>query len=405
MFRRMNKKEIEIKKINGLRMVQFYEISGVVIKSGVPDGMPAPAGCSALAVYYGDNKRINMNETEAYYELLVNRIYELYNALSDAKKSEILMNEYTRSLLDSGVKTKDNAFFAQYYGMTPVDVPELAYESSLSKRFASVAEYLAESISKATGSEICINKRQCGWRGAITLSGLAGEEKIAMHCRVIKENDGLYVIFVTNFLKTFRTLTINAETDADYINLVYESDDGEISGNSRFIFEEEKVLETHSISFKNDQIFYENIENPIEKGNPEGLQENQKRLLPDGKNISCIYTLPWNTVYVRYSEEKSEGEIEIRDYSVTLLSPDAMVSETRGRREVKNNRTGIRIKTDSFFMRKILLSKERIQTYFVPKTANSNGKYREKLEGRVFIEEKEDNTPIKKNAEKNEETV
>lgn len=410
MFRPMNKKEIEIKKIDRLRMVQLYEISGVVIKSGTPDGMPAPEGCTALAAYYGDNQRINMNETEPCFELLVNRIYEIYGGLSDAEKQEILMNEYTRSMLETGNRPKDKAFFSRYYKMTPVETPELAFDSSLSKRFAPVVRYLAESVSAAMGHEICINKFQCGWRGAFTVSGLAGEEKIAMHCRVLKENDGLYVILITNFLKPFRTLTLNVETEPDYINLVYKSEDDEISGNSRFVFEEENVQETHSISFQNDQIFFENLANPLTKavkGKPEDVPENLWSLLPDSKHVQCTYKLPWNTVYVRYSEEKTDGEIDIRDYSVVLISPDAFVSETRGCRKIKNNRTGLQIKTNSFFMRKLLLSMGRVQTLFVPQTANANGKYREKLEGRCFIEElsPEVSSSAAEKAEENEETV
>lgn len=392
MFRPMNKKEIEIKKIDGLRMVQFYEISGIAIKSAIPEGKPVSDGCAALAAYYGDNRRINMNETEPCFDLLVNRIYEIYGKLSEKQKAEILMNDYTRSLLETGHSPKENAFFGSYYGMNPVEQPELSFESSFSKRFAPIAQFLAESISKAMDSEPVLNKLQCGWRGMFTLSGLSGEENIAIHCRVLKENDRLYSMSMTNFLKKLRTLWVNLEIDSDYINLVYLSDDEEISGNSRYIFEEDMVRETHSISFRNDEIFFENLEKPFDEVKPDSIPENLRMLLPDNGKISRIYRLPWNTLYVRYSEQKDSDELSIKDYMVTLISPEAGISETRGRREIHNSRTEIRIKTDSFFMRKLLLGMGRVQTQFVPITANANGKYREQLEGRCFIEKSGNNT-------------
>ena len=383
----MEKREIEIRRITDLRMIQFYEITGIAIKSSIPEGMPAAGGCAALAVYYGDNKRINMNATEPFFDLLVNRVFELYNSMSEEEKSAVLMNEYTSAVLAGGACPAEDHAFGRYFGLDPVETPEIPFESTRAKRFAPLIEFLALNIYRALGFELVVSRIKYGWRGAFTLYGAVNGEQVMLSCRVHKVNDGFYVVSAADFLKKNTSLTLNVETEPDYINLVYESAGAKVFGNSRFIFEDAKVAETHSIRFRDDEIFFENTENEPDKSGkiPEELKEKLEELLPGHENIAYTYRLPWGPVYVRYESGKEDGEISSKDYATALVFPGAEFAEIRGCREIQNARTGIKIKVDSFFMRRLLLSGKRMQLHFVPRTANANGRYREELEGKYFI--------------------
>lgn len=379
-FRKMDEIEIEIEQIEDIRMLHIYELTG----ANVTDNK---YGCTAIAVYYGDNKQLNYSEMDPYFDLLVNRVMKLYSKLSD--KSKIMMDDSTRNILEGGFSIAHEHCFDKYIDCTPLEFQKLSIDATLSKRFAPLVEYLLVGLYKIFDFDLMITKRTCGWRGASLISGSVNDKPVTMYFNMERNDLSNYAISVMDFLKKGGELNLRISIDYNKLEIRYNSDMFMLYGETSFTFDTYKIRENHVAYFNDKQVFYDVNDYPNEylQDNLELLSNNErfKSLINGVENIKAIYQLPFNMTYVIKEEITSKSNITTTSYSGTYLWQDALLADSRGWIQVQNIGTNIMLRTDSFFTVSTRLHEGKTQIYFVPDYGNATGKYKEKLEGNYFL--------------------
>lgn len=372
MFERMDKTDIQIANIKDLKMVHIYELTG-------SDSANLSRGCSAVAVYYGEHGKINLSEMDPHYEKLMCRVTAMYAATED--KAAVLMNDSTRSMLENGMVIRYEKDIKEYYGMEPLDYPELLPVSVLGHRYLSFAEYLTVGFYRILGTELNVTKEQYGWRGAGTFTAYDGEKEYFFYVKTEEISRNRVKIHIPNFLEGKEGLEITLGLYSDRAEAFYRSQEDTFFGDCLFTFEQEKMYEVHHAFHKRKQVLAIKEEHPALPG-----EELDSKLLPAGKKAKSYYKLPGDLIYVLYDENHIEGALEIHDGGCAYLFEAANLMEFISYTEIKNTQTQTRIKMDEVRMIRQILPGHRIQTYFVPGGQHTSWAYQQKLEGKYFLE-------------------
>ncbi len=373
MFRVMDETEIEIRKIDKLRMVHIYRLTGAEAE-GVGDG------CTAMAVYYGNNQQINLNEMDPHFDYFMNRVLEVYEECE--QKETVIMDENSRALLTAGVKTMEESGLEAYYKQQGSASAYVPLDSFLSKRFLPLAEYLLAGIYKTLGSALEITTKEYGWRGMGRLTGVVGEEKKEFRVWTTRINSWEYSLKISGFLGVQRALHVNIKTNELGVDLAYESPENDFYGSGFYSFEEDGMTETHEMMYQGRQVFYDSKKTPADA---EELTEDEAILFPEAKGERKVYHLPWSSCFCVSVNREQKGFLLTEEYRCAYYYGDAGYVEINGWTKFHSGETKVTVCTKQFYLQRLRLRDNSQQTYFGEPTGSSIGIYREKLAGKYFI--------------------
>lgn len=370
MFESMDDMTVEIKKIDNLKLVHIYELTGF-------DPSQSDRGCNAMAVFYGDDGRINMNEKEKHYSDLVQKVSEVYKNTNN--KDSILMDDKTKEILENGIVPYHEECISKYYSMENQEIPVSIPASSLGRRFLSLVEYILVGIYKTMDMEIDIINRHYGWNGACTISGrINGDKEFFSYIKVCMNADKRYTAYATNFFTADGELIIDIITEYDHMELFYHSNDDQLSGHSMIRFADNGCKELHEFVYNGKQIYWG------EGSVMEACESFNEELLIPGKTVKCAYKTPWKITYVLY-DDIPENEVT-HAYKYAYIYDEANYADIWCKTESINYDSNVRIVVDSIRANRQKFKDGRIQTNFKNGGINSTGEYRNYLQDKYFIE-------------------
>ena len=156
----------------------------------------------------------------------------------------------------------------------------------------------------------------------------------------------------------------------------------EISGHWGLFFGMKEMESRISVKIKGREVSYE-----VKKyaPSPEGLKDEERKLLQKGVEPSVVYRLPWGMVYALGEKEELLGNVQKKTYLRTILSPDAEYSETVSWTMIRNQETGVILKKNNLRMLRMLLKDGRVQTFFGNSGGGMSGRYRTSLADKYYI--------------------
>lgn len=382
MYRVMSETEVAISRVQNLRMLNFYELTGVN-KEGKQSDLHTTetGGAMALAVYFGEKDQLNLSELDPYYSELVARVFTLYNECD--QKSAILMDENTRRIMESGTAPVGTDPWAAFYEKTPEEGPVIPESASLSRQLIPVTEYLLTGLYRVTGRELKVTRREYGWRGAGMLLGSVDDDPQEWYLRAVKMGPDRYTVSVGRFLLPQANLTIRMTVAEDCISLTYRAEGLDFHGEAVFSREDGTLRDREAVYYNGKLIFYQDDKLPITEV---PAAEELLKLMPENSKDITGFLLPWGTGWYRRQERKCSGALEISRETDIFWYPKAALCELRDRTRVTNTENDVRITVRAGHVIREMTAKHRIQTHFVKRDGNVGGKYRELLEDHYFMD-------------------
>ncbi len=370
MFETMDDMTIEINKIDNLKLVHIYELTGF-------DPRQLELGCTAVAAFYGDNGRINLNEKDPHYTAFVQKVAEVYKDTSN--KDAILMDANTKEILENGIIPYHEDCISKYYDMEGQEIPVSLPVSSLGRRFMPLVEYVLVGIYKTMEMELDIIDHHYGWNGASTMKGIInGTKEFFTYVKVVSRIDKRYTAYATNFFTSDGELIIDIITEHDRIELFYHSNDDQLNGHSLISFTDKGCKELHEIFYNGKQVYWGD-------GNVMEVCDsiNEELVIP-GNKIKYAYKTPWKITYVLYDDIPDNAVSHA--YKCAYIYDEAAYADIWCKTESFNTETNTKIVVDSIRAIKQKFKDGRIQTHFKNGGINSSGEYRRFLQDKYFIE-------------------
>ncbi len=377
MFRVMSDMEITIAQISDLKMVHIYELTGL-------DVTKAGEGCSAIAVYYRESEKLNLNEYDPCFQDLFDKLLELYAATPN--KEAISMDPVTREILEAGVGIMHDMGFAGFQKENGTLLPFFPYDSLLSKRFLPLAEYFLCAAYKVLDIDLMIIGREHGYRGAsLLVASNKGEEK-EYYVKIQKKDEKRTTIKITNFAKPGGLLTIEICMEWDSMSADYYSDDGEFEGKSIYLFGRDKMTEKHDMTFRDKKVFLEQAEKEMQK---EQTNDYDKELFLIDVPVIGKYSLPWGIDYYSLWEQLGDSldaDVETcRLYGIYEYK-EADFADIQSSIHIENETTNVKLSVNSVRVYRCRMQDGRMQSYFVPMENHSMGRYKKELAGKYFLQ-------------------
>lgn len=373
MFREMSETELVIQSIENVRMISIYELTGI--------GDEPDKGCAAISIFYGNDKHINLCELDDGFDILADKVFEIYGDIED--KSKVVTDDRTRGILESGWQNRDEAFLERYYEMTPSDLPKVAFESAVSGRILPIAEYLMDAVYRILGIKYERTLTKTGWRGAGVIYGMINDSRVVSGVRITQTTEVEYHVLVNNFIQAGNVLEIIVNFGNAGIILEYYCKFRNIHGTGIYSLEKGGYTEFHE-AFRDGRKIFRASEDR-KNTEPVLLSEAEKKLIPWSIDDNEAVMLPWGMVYVLRQERSEVNSCVVDEYRCCFLFREAMYSENRCWTRIKNNDTKFTLKTSSVIMHMLELKDGICQVYFAPHAGNHKVRYRQQLEGNIFI--------------------
>lgn len=374
MFRKMDEIEVEISKIEELKMVHIYEVAGT-------DKQGVGIGCTAIAIYYGDNGKMNINDLDIHFEILANRVVELYSSSPD--KMSIMMDDDTRAILENGIVNHYEDELNIFYQADSVECPKISVKSMLSKRLLPIASYLVVNLYKTLGFEVSVTRMRTGWRGRSELCVSDGINERMMFVQSEILDSKRYTINVSEFLEGHVPLFIDVKFEYNCMVISFKTSDGCFNGRGVYNFGYDKMTENYEVFYNDKPVFFGSNDAGGNEYPGSDLPEKAKKLFLSDKNIRCMYKLPWGLTYVLgdeyYKDDKTETYVYIGMYE------SEGVAELYGWTDIYNRASNIRLRTANMKLNRMMLDDDFIQTYFEEIDGNCTGTYKSKLANNYYI--------------------
>lgn len=374
MFREMSETELVINSIENVKMISIYELTGI--------GDEPDKGCAAISILYGKDKYINLCELDDGFEILADKVFEIYGDIGD--KSEVLVDDRTRAILEGGWQDRNEEFLEKYYQMESSQFPKVAFESATGRRIMPLVKYIVEAVYKILGIKYEITLTKNGWRGAGVIYGIHNGDRVVSGVKVIQNSNREYLVYVNNFIETANVLELTVVMGNDCIIVRYACDYRDIHGTGIYSLEQNGYTESHETYRDGQLIFKDSRDVCAAEAKPD---EEVKKLVPwqyDGKSV---VELPWGMKYIIERDCSKKNSCVIDEYRNCFLYPEAHYSENRCWTRVTNDDKKFSLKTSSVVMHIMTLPKRAKQVYFMPLVGNHKSRYRHQLEGRIFVEE------------------
>lgn len=381
MFRKMSETELIIREIDDVRMIDIYELTGA--KEDPEEG------CAAISIFYGGDKHINLCEMDDGFLYLVGRVFEIYGEERGRSKGmlteDIIMDDKSRQILECGWQSRDESFLEPYYGLEPVDIPEIGFESAEAARFTPLISYMLQGLYLMNGRKLEITGGKNGWRGAGILYGLSNGNRIPFALKITELTEERHSVKINNFMEEGCLLNAVITTQNHSILLEYESEQLDFKGSSLFNLHENGYSERHLAYKEGKKIFADTWgKRGAEKIN---LSPDEIKLLPWQCDGASYHSLPWGMIFAYKKEITEKNGFSIEENKCCHIYKAAGYSESACWTTVKNPETKICLDTSSVRMQRLLTTEGRMQTYFVPCLGNHSEKYEKYLEDRYFVTE------------------
>lgn len=375
MFREMSETELIIQGIKNVRMISIYELTGINDEPG--------RGCAAISVFYDREGQINLCELDEGFDILADRIFEIYGEAEN--REQIFMDDRTRSILECGWLKRSDDFLDKFYDADAAELPRVAFEAALSRRFLPLAEYVLASLYRILGIKYEVTSDKTGWRGCGAIYGMKSGTRVISGVKIIQTADDKYEITVNNFAEFGKVLNITAFLFNSCIILDLESEYRSIRGTGRYDLNENGYTEAYEV-FSGDKLIFrdKNIKGREEKNE---ISEDLKSIIPFECTESSAVRLPWGLLYLSRCATEEKNGYSVENFTSCYLFTEIKYSETRCWTRVTNFANKLSLKTLSVIMLSMILADGSIQTYFVPHIGNHKRRYRKKLEGRVYIKD------------------
>lgn len=382
MLRKMTEEEIRIRKMENLRMVSLYEFTDAVRTSDAARAKKGgkPAGCTAITVLCDEGEQFTLSELDPYFEELAEQVMKLYE--ESENRDSILMNPPTRAVLEAGITSGEEPFLKPFFELQGVRTPAIPFASRLGLRFLPLTVYLVNELEGLIGRNGTVVGQTVGWRGKAVLR-LKVLRAITEHPVIIRQvSDGELRISVGNYPRNLENLTMDIVVDAERIEISFAAEKMELSGHWGLFFGMKEMESRISVKIKGREVSYE-----VKKytPSPEGLKDEERKLLQKGVEPSVVYRLPWGMVYALGEKEELLGNVQKKTYLRTILSPDAEYSETVSWTMIRNQETGVILKKNNLRMLRMLLKDGRVQTFFGNSGGGMSGRYRTSLADKYYI--------------------
>lgn len=376
MFREMSETEITIRGIENVRMLSIYELTGMKDDS-------SQSGCAAISVLYGKEDSINLCELDEGFELLADRVFELYGEIKDT--SDAYIDDRTRKILESGLHARDDGFLEKYYSMTPADMPAMAFESKLSQRILPIAEYVMTGLYRMLGVKYEITQSNPGWRGASVIYGMLGGTRNISGVRIFQNSKEEYEVRINNFIEQKNVLNINISMVKDIIIITYFCEHDSIHGVGTYKLGAGEYTETYE-TFKDGKLIFRDSKT-VQNENEIALTDDERKLIFWGNDAGRAVLLPWGMLYLLQSAQNDTEHCITEEYKSGYLFRKSLYFEGRSYTRITNKDMKVSVSTTSVRALRMITTGGRLQTYFVPGMGNNKSRYKKHLMGRYFLHE------------------
>ena len=387
MYRFMNEEELEIRQMKHLKMVHLYRL----------------ADNDALAVYYDDDKQMNLCAMDANYHILMETVLSLYS-LCEAPDT-IIMDESTRALLDRAVAGKEchTAFFnrigQKYLNTEGTSAPTFASEGILRQCVMPMIKYYLNQLYHMWDYKVVFEKEPRGWRRNCVLKLREGEDTLILPIKMDFAQGNECRIIVANFLKDLTQLTSEITYREDRLYVWFECPEMGLLGESHYEITGKGINAFTSIRVDGKLVYHQN--EPVEILTPEDDRVRfllEKKALLEEAEISLeqtsIYQLPWKGLVLCSRRENSSNTIQRTDYDMIYIESytDKIALRQFSYSLIEDTVTKLKLRTDGAIMRKLYFGDRMkgVETFFLPVGCYSGWDYKKYLENRYFYHETED---------------
>ena len=398
MYRIMDKEEIAISQIDNLKMVHIYDLSTA---GGAVDKYSSKAGAGenhvpALAVYYGDNKQINLCVMDKHYNHLMERVLTLYSQTEN--KNLIIMDEPTKELLEHaskdvtcGVNSVARAG-RKYMSMESDGIPRFNTEGYIRKTLIPMVRYYLKELYSLWDMELTFKAGESGWHGNVVIFGNTKSREIAFPVSISKAGEGIYSIAIGNFIEDMNTVKLEIKYTSQSVKIEFLSEDYQLVGDSRYDFSIAEPACITNINVSGNLVYCQN--EPVEKLSKDEYDIVSKLFDFDMDNAH-VFRLPWNSYFVHNAAVREASGIRHWDYDTGFLEVNekTLFARQYSWSFVENTVTGVSIKTGGGLIERLIPNVDQgiCQTLFLPVGYYSGWDYKEKLENRYFYEEIKEN--------------
>ncbi len=380
MYRFMDKEEIEIRQISNLKMLHLYKLGGN----------------DAMAVYYGDNKQINLSAMDKHYNLLMERVLTLYSQCED--KNSIIVEDSAKKLIEEALARDNN--HTNYYNTVGVrykdkeclDIPKFASDGVMKESLIPMLKYYIKQFYYLFGVEVDFETETRGWHRNSVLKIRKGKDIFVLPVRMDFYEATSCIIRVGNFLQDMNPLEIQVTYSDNKLWIVFESRGVSLFGENRVEVNGDRVTSVTSININGQMVYF--MEEDVPQVKQLSTSVNITNMLDIDVDLCKFYQLPWGG-FIAYKLTKNVSETIIRtDVDVAYI--EEMNTKVTVRQYsyalVENKRDGLKLRTDGAVIRKLYYGHKHreIETLFLPAGCHSGWDYKEYLENKYFYEKLEE---------------
>lgn len=381
MYRFMEQEEIEIRQINNLKMIHLYQLGG----------------SDAIAVYYGDNKQINLCAMDKNYNLLMERVLSLYSACDD--KNSIIVEEGAKKLIEKALIRPDNhtGFFnrigRKYMDIEGETAPRFTSDGVMREVLVPMLKFFIKQLYHLWNMDVDFDKGNRGWHRNCVLKLNNGKDTLVLPVRTAFAEDNECIVKVGNFLQDMNTLEFRITYSHDMLVIVYECRELALLGENHIRIDEEGVNSVTSINLNGDIVYY------MEESVPAiSMDDSEKEKIKFYEEIdilnSKLYKLPWGGHVIFRKVENTDELTKRKDVDAIFVEENntKVVIRYFSYGLVENLKDGLKLKTDGATMRRLYYGDKHkeTETLFMPVGYYSGWDYKKYLENKYFYESAEE---------------
>lgn len=386
MYKFMSQEEIEIQQMSQLKMIHLYQLGG----------------SDALAVYYGDNKQINLCAMDTYYNVLMKKVLSLYSLCEN--KESIIMDASTKEIFDNAMSGQDyhTGFFnrvgKKYMYMEGSLSPTFATDGVLRETLMPLLKYYLNQLYHMWDIHVEFEREPLGWRRNCVLKVRKGEEIIILPVKMDFMRGNECRIIIGNFLQALAEITFEISYREDQLYIWFESQQFSMVGESHF--ELLPRVQAHTTIRVNDRVVYhQNEDFPSLLSTEECLQQisDLPALLEDAEihiSEAKIYQLPWKGLVLLSVIESVHDMLHRSDYDILYIEQyrKKRILRQFSHSLIENREDGLKLRTDGAALRKLYYGNnlENEETHFMPVGYYSGWDYKEFLEDKYFYRNREE---------------
>lgn len=374
MYKYMDDVEVDICAIKNLKLIHFYHV------------LKEDKCIPAVMVHYNLDKMMNLCVLDKHYDELVAQLFMVYE--SAANKDEIIMDHYSRSIIDKAISTETGYYKKYMKRLAELEKPLYYHQSYMPYIVIPVVKYVIEQLYLITGKKIEWNPIESSWFGKGTLIATAVNGKETFPYVLTEEEIGKYSVRVGNFFTLKDSLDMSIKYDHSGICIKANSTGAGVDANIEYIIDTDQdlITERSNIVLKDKTVYSDNKE--IARGNKWEKPERIEALLDFNYEIAGYYQLPWGQYLLYENDRETDETTDTKNVKIGYVT----VTEERNNGFVISYNSISNPKQKSEFMifnfaTDIFEEKifgEDIQVYFDPLGFRSRGYYKANMADRYF---------------------